>query len=68
MVWTPDIQPGDYVMLSFVDGTYVSHIVAGAKTTSFTLNDKTITVSGTFGPNDILNNFESRILNPGKFS
>lgn len=62
--WTPDIQAGDYVMLSFVDGTYVSQIVAGAKTTSFTLSDKTITVSGVFGPTDSLVNFESRILNP----
>ena len=66
MLFTPDIQAGDYVMLSFTDGTYFSQIVGGAKTTSYVRNGNTIILSGTFGPNDITDNFESRLLNPGE--
>ena len=66
VLWTPDIQAGDYVMLSFEDGTYVSQIVAAARTTAFTIAGNTLTASGTLGPNDSLVNLESRILNTGE--
>ena len=56
---------GDYVMVTFEDGSYNSMLVPDPQATSYTLVGSTITVGGTIGALVSRVNFEAAILNPG---